>query len=350
MSKSKPDGYWKSLENCVAEAKSAMEKEGWETLPGGDVLIEKGYSSLSTAISQYHGGYHAFRKILGQEQLKREDGVWKDLHYALQQAREAMEKEGWKTLPGPETLKKRGYSSFALAISKYHGGMHTFRKALGQEQLQRERGAWKDITYVIQQAKEAMEKEGWEKLPGYQVLEDKGYGALNNAIQKHHGGMNALRKLLGQEQLKREGGIWKDLKYTLQQAREAMQKEGWKTLPAENGLYKRGYSSLSRAIVTYHCGFHQFRKLLGQEQLIRERGVWKDITYAIQQAREAMHKEGWTALPSGRVLTEKGYSSLLTAIYKYHGGLSVFRDKLNEALGINPGKEQLEEIIKEYLK
>jgi hypothetical protein len=278
------------------------------------------------------------------------DGYWKNLENCMSEALNAMAAEGWTRLPGEKKLRAHRYCMISAAITKYHGGMHEFRKHLRQQSLRREDGLWKDLAYAIQQAREAMKKEGWKQLPGEDVMRKCGYGSLIQAIHTYHDGIRLFRKYLGQEQLEREKGSWLSFDYTLQQAHEAMHKEGWTTLPSQLALAAKGYSSLSVAIVKYHGGMHEFRKHLGQESLQRQSGIWKDLSYTIQQAKEAMTREGWNTLPTQDTLATKGYSSLGRAISTYHGGFPAFRAKLNAALGINPGKEQLEEIIKEYLK
>ena len=62
----KPSGYY-TLENTISESKKVMEEHGFDKFPSGNKLKELGYSSLSDAISRYHGGFHNFREILNQE-------------------------------------------------------------------------------------------------------------------------------------------------------------------------------------------------------------------------------------------------------------------------------------------
>ena len=63
-SKPKPPNYWKSLENTIYEAKKLMKEQGVDTFPSQKELDKLGYSSLKTAISNYHGGFPNFRKTL----------------------------------------------------------------------------------------------------------------------------------------------------------------------------------------------------------------------------------------------------------------------------------------------
>jgi|SRR3989344_4135042 len=196
MSKYKPNGYWKKIDNTLAEAKKAMEEQLWNELPGSDTLYDKGYGSLRYAISSYHGGFHKFRKLLGQEQKRLPLGRWKDLEFTLQQARDVMKTGSWEELPCGNELVRNGYSSLMKAIKIYHGGMYKFRKLLGQEQRQLPNFTWQNVDYTFQQAKVTIKKEKWGDLPGADTLYDKGYGGLANAISRYHSGFPHFRALL----------------------------------------------------------------------------------------------------------------------------------------------------------
>jgi hypothetical protein len=126
-------GRWKDLNYTIKQAQEAMLKECWTTLPRKDVLEQKGYSSLGSAINSYHGGFPAFRKILGQED---ERGRWRDPAYAIQQVQGMMKDEGWTILPSELVLRDKGYFKFITAINKYHGGFPAFRELLAKGQGQ----------------------------------------------------------------------------------------------------------------------------------------------------------------------------------------------------------------------
>lgn len=323
MSKRKSPGYWQDIDNVVAEAKGIMQKHQLSELPSQGTLIKNGYSSFVVSSNQYHGGipkirellgqknlrvaggtwkdldfvlaearkiigergvlpstlslkkingglvdavmtYHGgmrkFRELLGQEQLREENGTWKDLDYTLEEARKIMKIETWENLPSSNTLNDKGYSMFAKAIFRYHGGMPKFRELLGKKPFMKQ--VWKDLDYVLIQIREAMQKEEWDEFPSRDILREKGYLKLRSAIENHHGGIPKIRKLLGQKQKVVEMGLWKSLDYTLAQAREAMQKEGWEELPGDSTLRRKGYSSLVSATYNYHGGFSHFREIL----------------------------------------------------------------------------------------
>jgi hypothetical protein len=251
-------------------------------------------------------------------------GTWMTLEFTIAKAQEAMRKEGWPALPSNHVLSDNGYRSLSAAIIKYHGGFPAFRTTLGQENPY---GRRKDLDYTIQQARGAMQEQGWTALPSERVLDEKGYCSLARAISIYHGGLMKFRAILGQGN---PMGRWKSIDYTIQQAQQAMKEQGWTTLPCAHKLADNGYSSLSAAIIKYHDGFPAFRALLGQSSKNVPHGLWKQQSYAIEQARKAMRAQGWTALPGANTLADEGYSSLSDAIYLYHGGFASFRAALGQ--------------------
>jgi len=340
-------GKWKSLDYTIQQAQEFMQEHNFEKLPPSKKLWKLGHSGLSNAITKYHGGFHKFRKLLGEEQIQREAGTWKSLDYTIQQAKKVMEEQNFETLPAQNKLQNLGHSSLFSAITKYHGGFHNFRKLLGEELIRTKMGQWKSLEYTIQQAKKAMEEQNFETLPAQNKLAEAGYSSLGFAIVKYHGGFPSFRKLLGEEPKRRETGTWKSLDYTLQQAREIMEECDLKTLPASNKLGELGYSSLCTAISKHHGGFPSFRKLLGEEQKRRETGTWKSLDYTIQQARDVMERHNFETLPSKPKLYELGHSSLSAAIRKYHGGFPAFRAVL-EGKTSQTEKEKLTALVRKY--
>jgi hypothetical protein len=189
------------------------------------------------------------------------------------------------------------------------------------------KGAWKNLEFRIAKAEEAMRNEEWTILPGQKILYQKKYSALSSAIIRYDGGFAKFRIKIGQENLL---GRWKDLAYTIRQARQAMQGKGWNMLPSGNVLNDEGYSGLASAISKYHGGFTKFRRILGQTDYNGCYGRWKNLDYTMQRAQEAMKEHEWTTLPCSNVLNKNGYNSLASAITKYHGGFIAFRIKLGQ--------------------
>jgi len=111
-----------------------MEKHELDGLPTQRKLTELGYSSLSFAISNYHGGFPNFReKHFGEELLKKPSGYWESLETCLDTSKSLMKEHGLDTLPSQKKFQELGYGSLSLAISKYHGGFPNFREIMNQE-------------------------------------------------------------------------------------------------------------------------------------------------------------------------------------------------------------------------
>jgi len=68
--------------------------------------------------------------LLGEKEIKRENGVWKSLDFTIQQMRTVMEEHGFEKVPSYTALRKIGRQDLTNAISRYHGGLPAFRAIL----------------------------------------------------------------------------------------------------------------------------------------------------------------------------------------------------------------------------
>jgi hypothetical protein len=59
-------GRWQDLDFVLEETEKCLIGQGRDTLPGAWILSRLGYDGLSQAISKYHGGFPAFRKLLAE--------------------------------------------------------------------------------------------------------------------------------------------------------------------------------------------------------------------------------------------------------------------------------------------
>jgi len=270
-------GIWESLDYTIQQAEEIMEKHGFETLPSSDKLNELGYSSLGIAIPKYHGGFHKFRELLGEEPIRRKGSIWKSLDYTIQQAQEFMKEHNLETFPTNNKISELGYSGLSTAISRYHGGFHKFRKLLGQKPKRTEHRKWKSLDYTLQQLRAMMQEHNLETLPSQKKLHKLGYSGLSGAISTYHGGFHKFRKLLGEEQKRTANGLWKSLEYTIRQAREVITENRFNTLPSSDKLKELGYGGLSKGIKKYHGGFPVFRAALAGKQLPSEKENLTDL-------------------------------------------------------------------------
>src|SRR3989339_1417633 len=142
------------------------------------------------------------------------------------------------------------------------------------------------------------ENSQYKELPSQRVLFSLGYSALTRGINQN-GGFREVRTKLGHkngEKVKK--GDWKDLEYTLREAREIMKKLDVVTFPNEIYLRKNGYSSICNAINRYHGGTISFRKLLG-EKTRNSPGTWESLEFCLEHAKIFLSEnQEYSTLPS----------------------------------------------------
>src|SRR3989338_651108 len=124
--------YWKKLENVIKEVQEIKEKHNLTILPSLGKLSKMGHSSLASAINKYHGGFNAFRKLIGEKQIKTPNGQWQDFDYTVTRVLEAMSQLGYDDLPSRKVLENNGYAGLVGAIKRYHGGYKSFRGAFNE--------------------------------------------------------------------------------------------------------------------------------------------------------------------------------------------------------------------------
>ncbi|HME86999.1 MAG TPA: hypothetical protein VKE88_01150, partial [Candidatus Nanoarchaeia archaeon] len=303
-------GIWRDKNYTKNEAIKAMKKLKVKVLPSSGRLCENGYSSLSNAITNYHGGFHQFRtEVLGEEALQMKAGLWRDTAYIKKQAMAAMKELKVTRLPSQDTLGKKGYSDLINGITRYHGGFHQFRtEVLGEEALQMKAGLWRDRTFRLNYAKQLLEKHKLKELPSQTRLAEIGESGFSAAISKYHtDGISGLRLELGEEQKKLPNGTWRDRTFRLNYAKQLLEKHKLKKLPSQTRLAEIGESGLASAIATYHKqGFRGFRKDLGQEHIRVENGFWKNEENRLNYAKQLLEKHKLKELPSEDELNKMG--------------------------------------------
>jgi len=281
--------------------------------------------------------------------MTKPKGYWKKEENVLAEARQVMKEQDWSTLPPARELEKSGYSSLSSSIGKYHGGIQQFRTTLGQTNHKKQYGYWQQEENTIAEARQIMEKHEWNTLPSKNELEKHGYSSLIGAIIKYHGGIQQFRTTLGQKNTKKPQRYWQNESTILSEAQEAMKEQKWNTLPSARELIEKGYSSLSFAIIQYHGGMYTFREKLGQTNITKPHGYWQSLDNTLAEARKAIQQHRWNTLPLQQELRKHRYSALSKAISKYHGGLIFFRRLLTEHQTGKTTKQQLEELLDEYI-
>jgi len=284
-------GYWTNIDNTINYAKKIIGKNKWEKLPSSNILNKKGYSNLANAIIRHHGGFIEFRKKIGENNIQNKKGMWKDLDYTKKQAKKVIKKLNCTNLPTFDILSKNKFGGLANAISKYHGGMHEFRKKLGENNTRVKPHSWKSLDFTNNEVNKIIEKNNFETLPSMGELCKLGHSSLCFAISKYHGGFYEFRKNL----------------------------------------------NIELGIQTNEINYK------------KPKGYWDKIEIVINEAKKFIEKYKFDILPSPKKINNLGYSSLSVAIVKYHGGFPYFRALLNKELGIESEKDRLENVLKEYI-
>lgn len=344
------EGHWTEKTIC-SEIRRIMRKHNLNNLPSGNELKDMGYGDVCHAISDC-GGFRRFRKLLHEAQRKIEDGKWKDFKYAKSQACAFMRENGFTSLPGYKAILELGRSDLVSGISKHQGGMHTFRKNLGQNPKERPKGTW-NFEFTLKEAKRVKLEHDWDCLPGQFTLVKRGYSSLAASIDRH-GGFVRFRTLLGEEQRIMASGTWKDLEFTIREARKLMREHNLKTMPSNEKLAELGRYDLVNAIYTHHGGMSNFREMLGEEQRRANSKEIRDKDYILKKAREILKKEKWDILPGNSTLYKKGYGSFVNAVNRYHSGIPAIREQLGQKLdrkeaGYNRVWENIEPQLKKII-
>ena len=85
-----------------------------------------------------------------------------------------------------------------------------------------------------------------------------------------------------------------------------MKENDWSELPNGQKLIKVGQSGLTYAIIKYHGGFHKFRELLFQRQLIEKAGTWENLEFTLERAKQVIEEQGWSRLPGSNKIAKIG--------------------------------------------
>ncbi|MCP6719619.1 MAG: hypothetical protein KJI71_05385 [Patescibacteria group bacterium] len=330
----KSKGYWQDPCNVVLEAEFIKGEHGFDMLLGSQILRKLGYSNFVAAINNYHGGMRNFREITGEDQVIREKRVWKNLEFALEQARELKKKHNLDMLPSGRTLTSMGYSGLINAIGSYYGGMTKFRQLLGEEVRRVRSEDLRNPKYVLKEAERVKEEHGFDYLPGVETLNRIGYFSLTNAINRHHGGIVKFRKLLGETLQRKPNGYWNKWGNARRELSRVM--EEIRHFPNQKELQSRGLSSLAVAITRTYGGMNAVRKKLGESVTKRDNEHYRDWVVVEHKVELVLqdHPELDGKIPSAYWLQRNGYFGLVNGIKKHHGGFGRFR----ELMGMNPGQ------------
>ena len=184
----KADGYW-TKKRVLANIKGLYKELGH--VPTQNELCERELSVLISKINEYFGGLRQLREILGDKQLRVEDGHWTE-ERILDQAKKIVVKLGY--FPSNRQLCEMGYAPLAAQIGRRKKGYRYFRGKLGLEQLSKPAGFWQDKENVLNEARRLYTQLG--HFPTQIELGKLGFGSLYRGALDIFGGIKNLKRIV----------------------------------------------------------------------------------------------------------------------------------------------------------
>ncbi|MBT6401868.1 hypothetical protein HOK09_00195 [Candidatus Woesearchaeota archaeon] len=195
----KPAGYWQDFDHVEEELGQIIDQLG--RFPKQDELP----SHLVNAIWRHHGGLTKVSKKCGFKYRKRPKKYWKDLDNVKAETDELIEKLGH--FPNREELKNNN-PALTSGLQKSHRGYTTLLEMYGKEEITTPRGYWEDFGNVKKELTPVINEIG--KFPSYSELKDKN-SRLLSAIEHRHGGISAVREKMGYLSKRKANGYWRSL-------------------------------------------------------------------------------------------------------------------------------------------
>ena len=332
---SKSSGYWNDLAQVGHHLFAFIENQGTPgIMPTASALSKAQQRSLVHAIYK-HGGFSAVAQQFGLAYERQPAHYWDNFANVEQVFLAFNEEQGaLGIMPTVSMLRKAGYSGLADALHK-HGGREAVAKRLGWllTRTTKPRGFWNDFEQVEGALGAIMEECGTPGImPTYGELRKAGRNDLLIAINRKHGGMDAVAHRLGAQltpQLK-PGGYWGEFAnvereiYTLLEGFDCPN-----LLPSLESLRKMGYSSLVSAICA-HGGIEAVAKRLGltPASAIKKPRRWERFS-DVEQALLVFIKEHGTPgmMPTLEELKRAGRGDLVKAIQR-HGRFPIIAERL----------------------
>ncbi len=339
----KPRNYWDKFSNLKKELKVIIKKIGH--FPSQKELGRLNLSGVARAV-QKHGGFIEVRQNMGYDVIKQSSGHWRDFNNVKKVLEDIIKEIG--DFPTCSQLIKLGYSGLSTGIQQYHGGIRNVRKDLGYENETKPNGYWKEWSDVKKEINKLKKKLGHFPT-STEIIELN--ASLCAGIKKYHGGIQKIREKMGVKELKKHFGYWEDWNNIELELKPVIRKI--KHFPTQAELTKLGKSSLAMAIGKYHEGINSVREKLGYEVVRKSHGYWKDFRVIKEQLEEIISDIG--EYPSQRHLLENGYSNLVSAICKNHGGWSKVRSRLGYEAPVKPKGywthwKNVENALKKFIK
>lgn len=161
--------------------------------------------------------------------------------------------------------------------------------------------------------------------PSSEELRELGRGDLVRAAYRYFGGMQSVREKLGHSAARKAIGYWQNEDNILNALKKVVGE--LQHFPTMSELKKRGQSGLAK-VMSMNGGFSKYAKLLAHEPTEKTKGYYQDFENVRADLLKIQQEFGH--FPSCWELQKKGHTSLVSAIYKYHGGFRKVRSRLGE--------------------
>ncbi len=295
-----------------------------------------------------------------EDNNRKNRGYWDDPQNILKEARQVMENNDLEKLPNKEILAKNGYSSLAAAITRGYPGKYIgLRKDLGETVDRKEYGYWDKPKNIEKEIRSVMKEHKLQQVPSSKFLREIHRTDLAHVIStRYPGGYKSIREKFGETYIRKNSAYWKNLNNIKETANKIIDERG--TLPGKTELAKLGYTSFAAAVVKYHKGFRRLRKLLNQDQKRVKDDYWTNPSNLKKEVRKFKREQGFSYLPTQKILGELGYTALSSAISSFYpGGFDGYRESNNDftpnqlrrkTIKKTPAMLRLEEKIKEPIE
>ena len=186
----KPSGYWKKFDNVIKVLLAVIEK--LSRRPTQADIKKEGYKGMLSAIYHHHGGLtEVWIKIFKEEKPKKDYKKFEEASAAIIQIANDIGHN-----PSINEIGKMN-PRLKYAINSYHGRIKNVRKNLELPSLYHEPGHWQDFdnirTEIIRVQKITI------CFPTDTDLNKYAAKGLLAGVQLYHGGINAVRELMGEK-------------------------------------------------------------------------------------------------------------------------------------------------------
>ena len=169
-----------------------------------------------------------------------------------------------------------------------YGGMNAVRERLGLGiKTQRTEEYWKQWENLEKECLSYLDKHGPDKFKA-RLLDFNGGSALHRAIDRHHGGIVAVRARLGVESSRGRWVQWENVKAECLRFIDKHGPEKFTT----GQLREKGCGSLLGGICRYHGGVNSVREKLGFDADRKDSGYWTQWENVKKECLEVIKESG----------------------------------------------------------